>query len=44
MRVLEKLQSRQAERHALDEARRDIKQLDEIATRRAAAKEASWAG
>jgi flagellar FliJ protein len=52
VRVLEKLRQRQAQRHAEIEAQRELKQLDEIATRRsaelaasrAAAKEASWAG
>lgn len=42
--VLDKLRQRQAERHAEIEAKRELKQLDEIATRRAAAKEASWDG
>jgi flagellar export protein FliJ len=52
VRVLEKLRANQAQRHALEESRRETKQLDEIATRRfadraeglAEAKEASWAG
>jgi flagellar FliJ protein len=49
VRVLEKLRERQAERHTQDEAKRDLKQLDEIASRahyqrRAAAEEALWAG
>jgi flagellar FliJ protein len=51
VRVLENLRAHQAERHLQEEARRDVKQLDEIAARRAAdsaasraaAKEASWA-
>jgi flagellar FliJ protein len=44
VRVLEKLRERQAERHAQIEAHREQKELDEVATRRAATKEASWAG